>query len=119
MNPNKTITSSLRVETSSFIRLKHIDYDLSHEFSTILRINPLSKEDPFSIFPNPAIHQVNYKLKGPSGRIDIFNLQGQAVLSMKLKSGEGVIDCSHLDKGMYLIQFNSSGHISTERLILN
>lgn len=112
-------TLSRPANAHKYVRLKQIDYDLSHEFSTILRINPLSKENPFSIFPNPAVNHVNYKLKGPSGRIDIFNLQGQSVLSMKLKSGEGVIDCSHLDKGMYLIQFNSSGHINTERLILN
>jgi hypothetical protein len=103
---------------SIYIRLKQIDYDLSYEFSKILTIEPKDQNSKIRIYPNPASDQFFFNLEQNPGTLEIRSLQGHLIKSLWIRPGEGSIDCSSMERGLYILQFKSNGHTITERLIL-
>ncbi len=75
-------------------------------------------EDSILIFPNPANRFLTVSLGSgnPIGEINIFNLQGQKILS--LRHLQNTIDVSKLEKGFYIIEIKSEEIEYNERLII-
>ncbi|MEM7035354.1 MAG: multicopper oxidase domain-containing protein [Bacteroidota bacterium] len=73
-------------------------------------------------YPNPATHELN--LHGESKRASefcMFDLQGKLVFRKELAPFDGTktFDVSHLQSGMYLVEWRSNGLKSTEKVIIH
>ena len=55
-----------------------------------------------SIYPNPAVDQLNVMLS-KSASITVFNIMGQAVMTVEGNIGANTIDLSNLSSGVYFI----------------
>ena len=73
-----------------------------------------------SIFPNPAINQVNFKFNQPNkvAYVAVYSIIGNEVLNKKVEqSSNFYLNVQNLKKGKYIVRvFNADG--STESLSL-
>jgi len=72
----------------------------------------------FLVYPNPAENSITLKnLHSNFVNLEIYNINGQLVLSEKLNSSSPDIDISKLIGGIYLIKFIGSNNYITSRFI--
>lgn len=67
----------------------------------------LANAQPLRIFPNPSNEFFHLFVEEKNELLQIFNLNGQRILTNILKSGMQSIDISHLPEGMYFVQLGS------------
>lgn len=84
--------------------------------SNLLSVSETSNVN-FRIFPNPANNQLTVHSKNtPITQIEIFNVLGQAVLSLEFTASiSKQLDISSLNAGMYLMRINNT---TTKRLVV-
>ena len=81
----------------------------------------------FLVFPNPAKDLLTIKVIPAKGSINnsytIFNAEGKAVYSKQLGTGADKfleqVDLSSFANGLYVVQFNSDGVISSQKVVKN
>jgi hypothetical protein len=86
--------------------------------------NNIISDDSFSIYPNPAVEQVNMSFNmEQSGNIDIqiFNINGQKIISKSynnLQKGQNslTLPISSLDTGIYQVQLMSDSYSTVKSL---
>lgn len=70
-------------------------------------INQLEENNSLTIFPNPATGQVKIELNSPNaqlGKVEVYNLSGQMVLSSKQTFGnETALNIQNLKAGIYTV----------------
>jgi hypothetical protein len=78
-----------------------------------------AKENPFSLFPNPAKDQITLDLSAMEvANIRVFDLSGKCVLQQqKSAANRHTIDLSSIAPGAYIIQVQSAKGISSARFI--
>lgn len=77
-----------------------------------------AEEENISVYPNPAVDQVNFNSTEP-GQLSISNLAGQIVMQRTLEKGVSTIRLNTLTPGMYLIQFTGeSGNTNNQKLLI-
>lgn len=74
------------------------------------------KASSLLIFPNPAQNFVQLELPGP-GRIVITSMTGQNVYHEECIAGQAHLDIKQLQKGIYLVRFESSEGVRTGKLV--
>ncbi|NPD85829.1 T9SS type A sorting domain-containing protein [Lentimicrobium sp. L6] len=79
-------------------------------------INEVSKW--VAIYPNPASDFISISNCGDAD-INIYNLQGQQVLSQRINGDFDRINVSGLDFGMYTIEFILEGEKFTKKIMIN
>lgn len=81
---------------------------------TKLAVEENSKEVSFEIFPNPAT--TNFTVVTPTNvknlSISIKDLTGKEVI----RTTESTIDCSSLNNGLYIVQIEANGMVSSKKL---
>lgn len=105
----QTIKARFRLETdqgSNFDGFYFDDFKVNLLQNTVLAtINSVVSQ--FGIYPNPTNSVLNiYTIKN-NYKIQIFNLQGQLLLSKENNNGIQNIDINFLNAGMYLIELKS------------
>ncbi|WP_316931776.1 T9SS type A sorting domain-containing protein [Riemerella anatipestifer] len=72
-----------------------------------------------SIYPNPTTDKVMVKLLEAKGvkEYRVYAVDGKLVLSGKALSANDAIDVSGLSAGMYVLQLDIDGKITTHKLI--
>jgi uncharacterized protein len=81
--------------------------------------NETQPEILWNAFPNPAKEQVI--ISNPLGgdfQIKLTDLTGRFVLQQKCTGENGILDLQGLAKGIYLIQFEKEGEISTRKILI-
>ncbi len=79
-------------------------YDELEFTSVITSINDIADED-LEIFPNPVSDVLNIKSKdGTIDQVNVFNMQGNLVLSATVTGNEEQINMSGLKEGSYIIE---------------
>ncbi len=77
--------------------------------------------DPsFIIYPNPTDGKVVVELETEGhekAQITLFNLMGQAILENEIKGGRSSIDLSGFVNGVYMIQVQWNGNISSHKIV--
>ena len=73
----------------------------------------------FSVFPNPTASHWNVKSNHNINSIDVFDVLGKQVLSIKPNAQETVINASPLNAGLYLARLTSDAGTETVRLVKN
>lgn len=68
-----------------------------------------------ALFPNPISDVLNIKSNNPIDSLNIYNVLGQNV--MRTTSNIETINMSHLESGMYFVEVEIDGKISTHKVI--
>ncbi len=71
------------------------------------------------IYPNPATNHfsVNLKEETEKAAVKVFNIQGVEVIAEQVVSATESINIDHLTPGLYVVQVNISGVVSTQKII--
>ena len=78
-----------------------------------LGVNDIKNSQQAIVYPNPVENSLYIKNSPDLKSIKLYNNLGQLVLQSK----ETIIDVSHLSKGMYFLQINSTQGTETKRII--
>ncbi len=105
---------------NNYYRLKMIDKDGNFTYSYVVLIK-VSKDGKleFVLYPNPVKDQLVIANAGITGKVDIniFNQQGQKVMSRQINGGTTAISVSQLPAGIYMVQLIANGKIAINKLI--
>jgi len=111
-----------------YYRLRSIDTDGSDELSEVISVMiDRVKEDGISIYPNPAVSDVNIQIDLSADkevRIDLYNATGQLIRgniidgSMNAGTINKVIDISDIPAGVYNVKIYLGDDLYTRKLIL-
>lgn len=71
-----------------------------------------------SLYPNPAVGQLNVECAQPVSQADVFNTLGQRVLSARNLGTKGLLSLSGLAKGTYTIRLTLEGGETVIRKII-
>jgi len=74
-----------------------------------------------NIFPNPANESINVSLTGNSNLniIEIFDIQGKLVISIKPENNSANINIENLTNGLYFVKVYTPEYIETKKFIKN
>ena len=82
-------------------------YDLTELFEEYDGIEePVSHLTRMSVYPNPAVNQLNVTLSQNAG-IVIYNIMGQVVMNVEGRVGVNSINISELNAGIYFVSAGS------------
>lgn len=108
----------------SYYRLKQTDYDGKFSYSEIVPVRFESKSSIFIVQPNPAKDNMDVVFSTETegtAVVQIFNSQGQVVLSKKVDLHEGVnrlpISLDSFIKGVYFVTLENGLEVQKTRLV--
>ncbi|WP_370476564.1 T9SS type A sorting domain-containing protein [Tamlana flava] len=87
--------------------------------------NALSSSDKkfskvqFKLFPNPANDFLTLEISPDaiSSTIEVFNVQGKLIKSMKMTNNSYILDISTISSGMYFIQLKTTNGMSIKKFV--
>ena len=104
----------------NYYRLRQLDFDGQFEYSVIRSVEFDQWSNSIQVFPNPATTYSNIQLPDSydEARIIVSDLNGRTVFEQKLEGGNPSysIDVSTWQSGMYLIQVQMDGRVTTHKL---
>ena len=71
----------------------------------------------FSFYPNPVKNVLNISYNQEISNVELFNLLGQKVSSVKVDANAAEIDMSNLSKGAYMVKVTSNNQVKTIKVI--
>lgn len=83
-----------------------------------LEVAENSNEPNFVVFPNPFKSFVTIKLNDSgTGQFTLFDTQGRIISNYNLNDRTTILELPELPKGIYIVQIESDGKSSTQRLV--
>lgn len=104
------------IETIVYYRLKTIDNNGKMFYSGIVRIVQL-KNQPISVFPNPAKNIITVSGLQQKGSIKLLNADGKLLLKQNVYAQSVTIDIEKYSSGTYLIQYQSDNKAILQKVI--
>ena len=106
----------------NYYRLKQVDFDGTHEYSTTILINNESLPESWSVYPNPFTDDLTFIFAGNlegEAELIFYNLAGKKMDSFKLDSRNGKLSIDHpqLPNGVYLMKLIYNGQEFTQKVI--
>ena len=105
---------------NNYYRLKMFDRDgkFSYSYVVLIKVSKDGKIE-FVMYPNPAKDQLVISPTGISGKINIniFNQQGQKIISKQVTNATTAINITNLPKGIYMVQMIADGKVETQKMI--
>lgn len=122
---DKTISSNIEY----YYRLKQVDLDGKHEYSTIVRVIDRDASIVMlqRIYPNPVSNDhVQLTISGDAGlsnmTVDVYNAMGQVILTKSItKIGHDddlTLDIATLSNGSYFIKLNADQQSSYQKMVV-
>ena len=82
-----------------------------------LNVKSINSDNLFNVYPNPAQSTFNVEFKNATtGSVRIFDLNGKEVYKTSINSVNQLIDCSSLNNGLYIVQIEANGMVSSKKL---
>jgi hypothetical protein len=82
-----------------------------------LEIKQVNSTPQFNIYPNPAQNNFSIEFKSNTeGSVRIFDISGKVVLNTTINSISQTIDCSNLNNGLYIVQIEANGTLTSQKL---
>ncbi|TND08640.1 MAG: hypothetical protein FD123_2144 [Bacteroidetes bacterium] len=72
----------------------------------------------FTLYPNPASGEVFVSTTGASEQIDVLDMVGRTVSSVKTSNRNTRLDLAHLSAGVYLVRVKQGNSIQTQKLTI-
>ncbi len=80
-------------------------------------ITTLELNNSISIYPNPAIDKLYFNSADkPISKIQLVDLTGKIIYSVKVKLQNGSIDLKGIDKGLYIVKLHVDNFIFTKKI---
>ncbi len=76
------------------------------------------KENNINIYPNPSNGIFNINLENTDNTIEIYNINGQLILSQKANDSNTTIDLSSQAKGVYFVKITSEQNVYNNKIII-
>lgn len=78
-------------------------------------------ESQFAVYPNPTTGKVAIEMnnQASAATVRIFDLNGRQYETISITSLKTIVDLTHLNKGVYLMQLSSIDHSQTIRLTVH
>jgi hypothetical protein len=102
-------------------RVEMLLKDGATEYSYIVKTNACGeKENSISVYPNPASNYVIVsKGSNSSAHINIINANGSVVKQIVSSNNQTKLDVTNIPSGVYMIQVQEAGAVSTLKFIKN
>ena len=102
---------------NNYYRLKQVDYDGKTDFSHIETLFFDSKDQIWTVTPNPAVEAINLVgLEANSSTIlEIFDVEGKVVIQ---ETGVNQVDVTQLPHGTYLVRINHVGETIVRKIVI-
>ncbi|MCF8429794.1 MAG: T9SS type A sorting domain-containing protein [Bacteroidia bacterium] len=82
-----------------------------------LDVKQVNSTPQFNIYPNPAQNNFSIEFKSNTeGTVRIFDISGKIVLNTTINSINQTIDCSNLNNGLYIVQIEANGTLTSQKL---
>jgi len=80
-----------------------LTFDLNDLFPNAnVGVQEIEHNNYISVYPNPAVDQLNITLN-KNAEVTVYNIMGQAVMTMEGRAGVNTLDISNLTSGIYFI----------------
>lgn len=82
-------------------------------------VKTVVSENNFSVFPNPTNNVINFSnnVNATVNTIEIFDLNGRIIKSIKINATEGQVSVSDLSAGMYMMKISTDSGIVTKKIV--
>ncbi len=104
-----------------FYRLKIIDLQGKYEYSNKIILNINCTGNAVLIYPNPVKDYINISILNPnstfSTNADLYNTNGQVLLSQIIKNGSNQMDVKKLSTGIYYLVITDEGNNKTYKIL--
>lgn len=95
--------------------------DLNFSINAISSKSAIANEDltnsSLTIYPNPAIDNINISSNNAIGQVMVVNLIGQVVLSSNTDANQVQLNIDNLTKGIYILRTENEGVTTTQKFI--
>jgi|LSQX01.1.fsa_nt_gb hypothetical protein len=85
--------------------MPYSDLTLTALFQSTAAVDPLVQGPPVQIFPNPSPNGIFNLVLDREVSVRVFNLEGRAISSSRLKEGKNILDLSGNPSGIYALEF--------------
>ena len=80
-----------------------LTFDLNDLFPNAnVGVQEIEHNNYISVYPNPAVDQLNITLN-KNAEVTVYNIMGQAVMTMEGRAGVNTLDISNLTSGIYFV----------------
>lgn len=109
-------------ESTSYYRLKQVDYNGTYTYSNIEALNPPVGIDLITIYPNPSSEYVDYIVySSEDAEVSVWAIDaaGKLVISEKQEIKKGInkmrMNTSNLNSGIYILKVTKDKKTKTEK----
>ncbi|MBK9290448.1 MAG: T9SS type A sorting domain-containing protein [Bacteroidetes bacterium] len=95
---------------------------LTKKVLSLVGQNEISQQEFFSLYPNPAVNELNIRMKqGNLQQLRIFDIGGRLVLSQdgNALNGRSSVDISAFKPGAYVVEVVGDAGTSRQKLLIN
>lgn len=107
VDPDYSFKHPIQEQGNMYYRLKMLDKDYNYTYSKIIAIDSSpEKGQELQLFPTVNRYgQLQVQVNEPFGNLQVFNMQGQMLMTRNLQNQTGVIrlDVSAFSKGTYVV----------------
>lgn len=75
-------------------------------------------QNTISVYPNPAINQIQIKEANGTGTVQIFNMKGSLQWQESNVSATSIINIESLKSGVYMVKYMENDNVSMQRIIV-
>lgn len=90
-----------------YFRVKQLELNGSANYSAVKKVNLHTTID-LKVWPNPATDLIQINTGNKTGKVSIIDASGRVIKSTLLSAGINRISVNDLNRGLYLITFNSN-----------
>ncbi len=109
-------TASLAIDQRGFPRIFNGNPDVgAYEYDPQTRLEPASEIKNWLIYPNPTLGNLIVSVISNTAVFRIFDLNGRQILRGELTEERNILDVSAFPSGIYLLQLQENGAVSTVR----
>lgn len=99
----------------------HLDNNIPYNWVASNEIITSAEEIPGSqkplLYPNPADNKLRIKSGYPIVSVEIYDISGRRIISVKINSADADLDIDNLSCGVYIIRITTSDKIYTEKIV--
>lgn len=120
LDPTKPVEYKVRFTEfdSAGNEIPNTNFFITYRHDDAMGVSDVNSIAIAEVYPTVAKGSTTVQLK-ENANVQIFNLEGKAVKSLKLNSGKSNLDLSGLSSGVYLVQFKgTSGLTHTTKIVV-
>lgn len=91
-----------------YFRIKQLELNGSANYSSVKKLNLSSNAEQLKVWPNPATALLQINTGDKTGRANIIDASGRIIKTIALSSGINRIPVNDLNRGLYMVTFNSN-----------